>query len=255
MPSSGGHWGISVKLWVDSTTRQYTRLSICPTKPTQLLLFMLRREWKDLQTEDWKPGMKQAGRWRKENAEDTSQSPCLYYLYCTVLSHFPSKIYEQEILDFRSVTRHKGAVVHMHATKDDNATKHPTLSQKVNTALRHFNTSAFWRLLSFATRSVFWKFGIQIAKTLCQKHHKSKYSFLNLFVPYTQHTYLSFGAEITAFQSKFHHTLAKPMATKHMPWLKAFVIRSNDEIVPNKRPKLKYIQVSSSIFWFSHSCL
>jgi len=79
----------------------------------------------------------------ERDEEDTSQSPCLYYLYCTVLSHFPSKIYEPEILDFRSVTRHKGAVVHMHATKDDNATKHPTLSQKVNTALRHFSTSAF----------------------------------------------------------------------------------------------------------------
>jgi len=61
-PSSGGHWCTGVKLWVDSTTRQYTRLSICPTKLTQLLLFMLRREWKDLQTEDWKPELKQAGR-------------------------------------------------------------------------------------------------------------------------------------------------------------------------------------------------
>jgi len=113
----------------------------------------------------------------ERDAEDTSQSPCLYYLYFTVLSHFPRKICEPEILDFRSVTRHKGSVVHMHATKDDNTTKHPTLYQKVNTALRHFNISAFWRLLSFATRSVFWKFGIQIAKTVCQKHHKSKYSF------------------------------------------------------------------------------
>jgi hypothetical protein len=80
---------------------------------------------------------------RERDAEDMSQSPCLYYLYFTVLSHFPSKICEPEILDFRSATRHKGASVHMHATKDDNATKHPTPSQKVNTALRHFNTSPF----------------------------------------------------------------------------------------------------------------
>ena len=179
----------------------------------------------------------------ERDAEDMSQSPCLYYLYFTVLSHFPSKICEPEILDFRSLTRHKSAVVHMHATKDDNATKHSTLSQKVNTTLRHFSTSAFWRLLSFATRSVFWNFVIQIAKTVCQKHYKSKYSFLNLFVPNAQHTYLSFGAEITAFRSKFHHILATPMATKPKPWLKGFVLRSNDEILPNKNT-----QISSSIF-------
>lgn len=79
----------------------------------------------------------------ERDAEDTSQSSCLYYLYFPVLSHFPSKICELEILDFRSVTRHRGAVVHMHVTKDDNTTKHPTLCQKVNTTLGQFNTSAF----------------------------------------------------------------------------------------------------------------
>jgi hypothetical protein len=80
---------------------------------------------------------------RERDVEDTSKSSCFYYLYFPVLSHFPTKICEPEILDFRSVARHEGAVVHMHATKDDNATKHPTLSQKVNIALRRFNTSAF----------------------------------------------------------------------------------------------------------------
>lgn len=139
---------------------------------------MLRREWKDLQTEDWKPGLKQAGRWRKEMQGTRPNHPaCIIFtvLFCHT---FLVKYVNQK--SWISALWLGLRVLWCICTRQRMTMPQSILLylQKVNTALRHFNTSAFWRLLSFATRSVFWKSVIQIAKTLCQKRHKSKYSFL-----------------------------------------------------------------------------
>jgi hypothetical protein len=78
-----------------------------------------------------------------------------YIIFTSVLSHFPSKICEPKILDFRYVTQHKGAAVYKQATKGDNATKHSTLSQKSKyrtSSLQHICLLTF---AFFATRSVF----------------------------------------------------------------------------------------------------